>query len=374
MRLGPSHWPPPASRRWPRSRRPGARHGGTVIGGTPFSGEIGIGVMGVMGSNPDEAGRYNGLNTTGIDVLGNFDLSGRAALGLRRNPVLSNSSATIWSSRPAISSAAASAPAPPATAPKLRRQQQPGERRLAGVQRRRSGHLGGRVYYNSITYTGNVIDSLYTRQRRQALLNTGLAAVGRRDRRHHGPPSPPSPSRRWQRPAPCSPSRPARGVTSSAATSSTSGATGPSPAPSATSTRKARWRSRSTGRTAGWRLPCRSTTTPTATMRRPPTPPACIRRSIQYTYLALHRQQQLRHPALSVREYGEALSAVGGLFDAAQQQRALRDDDAGDQCHTEHAHQSERARRRGKAGRHVPAEHRRSWRGRSPAAAPVSST
>ena len=48
-----------------------------AIGGTPFSGEVGFGVMGVMGQNADQAGRYNGLNTTGVDVLGNFDLIGR---------------------------------------------------------------------------------------------------------------------------------------------------------------------------------------------------------------------------------------------------------------------------------------------------------
>ena len=29
-------------------------------------------MMGVMGNNPDQAGRYTGLNTDGIDFVGNF--------------------------------------------------------------------------------------------------------------------------------------------------------------------------------------------------------------------------------------------------------------------------------------------------------------
>ena len=33
-----------------------------------------------------------------------------------------------------------------------------------GVKLRRSGQLGGGTYYDTITYTGNVIDSLYTRR------------------------------------------------------------------------------------------------------------------------------------------------------------------------------------------------------------------
>jgi hypothetical protein len=64
----------------------------------PITGEVGIGVMGVMGQNADQAGRYNGLNTTGVDAIGNSTFAA-APLELRRNPVISTSTATIWSSR-----------------------------------------------------------------------------------------------------------------------------------------------------------------------------------------------------------------------------------------------------------------------------------
>ena len=49
-----------------------------AIGGTPVTGDIQIGVWRVMGNNPDQSGRYNGLNTTGFDIFGQFDLSARA--------------------------------------------------------------------------------------------------------------------------------------------------------------------------------------------------------------------------------------------------------------------------------------------------------
>jgi hypothetical protein len=40
---------------------------------------------------------------------------------------------------------------------------------------------------------------------------------------------------------------------------------------------------------------------------------------IQYTFSHFSDNNQLRHAALSDLEYGGAVSAVGGLFDAAQQ-------------------------------------------------------
>lgn len=42
----------------------------------PFTGEVDLGVMGVMGKNPDQAGRYNGLNTSGPDAVGAFKVQG----------------------------------------------------------------------------------------------------------------------------------------------------------------------------------------------------------------------------------------------------------------------------------------------------------
>ena len=39
----------------------------STIGGMPFTGDIEFGLMGVMGKNANQAGRYNGFNTTGLD-------------------------------------------------------------------------------------------------------------------------------------------------------------------------------------------------------------------------------------------------------------------------------------------------------------------
>ena len=44
--------------------------------------------MGVMGNNPDQAGRYNGLNTTGIDLVGEFRPIGAARWDSDGDPVL----------------------------------------------------------------------------------------------------------------------------------------------------------------------------------------------------------------------------------------------------------------------------------------------
>ena len=140
------------------------------------------------------------------------------------------------------------------------------------------------VTYDSITYTGNVIDSLYNVNGGMATLNNGLAPWGGatatkagkitsytdpaidRDRRHAAVPD--------RLPA----------ATSSAATLSLSGATGHLPARSAMSTRKARWRSRSTGPMAGPRLPCRSTMIPIVTMYSAAYTTPHLQALVQYTF------------------------------------------------------------------------------------------
>ena len=43
----------------------------------PYSGDLQIGIGGVAGTNPDQFGRYNGLNTTGIDLFGSFHFNYR---------------------------------------------------------------------------------------------------------------------------------------------------------------------------------------------------------------------------------------------------------------------------------------------------------
>src|ERR1039458_3821012 len=53
---------------------------GSAVGEAPYNynngNEFEFGLMGVGGKNPDQAGRYNGLTTTGVDAIGQFDFSG----------------------------------------------------------------------------------------------------------------------------------------------------------------------------------------------------------------------------------------------------------------------------------------------------------
>ena len=65
-----------------------------------ISGFAGIGLMGVFGHNPDQAGRYTGLNTNGLDIaITDFDVLGRSAWnsgGVRYYPT---STVRTWSYR-----------------------------------------------------------------------------------------------------------------------------------------------------------------------------------------------------------------------------------------------------------------------------------
>ncbi|HUB16668.1 MAG TPA: OmpA family protein [Acetobacteraceae bacterium] len=145
----------------------------------PFTGEVGFGVLGQFGRNPDEFGRYNGFNTNGVDVIGNFDLTGR-------QPWYSSSTRyyEFWGDNLVYQ-----------TGDKLGGGIGPGGLSAGnGFDSSISNHLfnegsvGFRVgdqgtwgvegYYNAITYTGNVIDSIYNVNGNTAFLNPGLFPYG----------------------------------------------------------------------------------------------------------------------------------------------------------------------------------------------------
>ncbi len=146
----------------------------TTIAGTPFTGEIGVGVMGVMGTNADQAGRYNGLNTTGIDILGDFDLTGRAPWNsggtryyeLQGNNLVFQTGNNLGSGVGSDNNWASSTSNSLANAGSL------------GFNVGDQGTWEGGVHFNSITYTGNVINSLYTVNGSQGFLNPNLAPWG----------------------------------------------------------------------------------------------------------------------------------------------------------------------------------------------------
>ncbi|HEY1932645.1 MAG TPA: MtrB/PioB family outer membrane beta-barrel protein [Acetobacteraceae bacterium] len=145
-----------------------------AVGGLPISGEFGFGIMGVMGTNPDQAGRYSGFNTNGVDILGHLDLQGRNAWnsgdtryfdfnidnftiqtgttlgsGLGNDSHWSDSITNAFSNNGSL-----------------------------GLRFGNQGTWEAGFFANSITYTGNVVDSLYTTSRNQATLNPGVSAYG----------------------------------------------------------------------------------------------------------------------------------------------------------------------------------------------------
>jgi len=143
------------------------------IGGSPISGEVGFGLLGQLGRNPDEFGRYNGFNTNGLDVLGNFDLGGGSPwysgdtryyefwgdnlnfqTGNRLGAGLTSDTFNSSVSNNLINEGS------------------------IGFKVGDQGTWGVTGYYNAITYTGNVIDSPYTVNGSTAFLNPGLYAYG----------------------------------------------------------------------------------------------------------------------------------------------------------------------------------------------------
>lgn len=140
----------------------------------PVTGDASLGLMGVMGRNPDQAGRYNGLNTTGIDLLGNFSLSGRDAWnsGGTRYFDLEGHNLTVQTGNQFGSGAGSGNGFANSTTNSI------GNEASISFTTGNQGTWGVGAYYNAITYTGNVIDSLYTVNGSNAYLNNNLAPWG----------------------------------------------------------------------------------------------------------------------------------------------------------------------------------------------------
>ena len=151
---------------------------GSAVGEAPYNytngNEIEFGVMGVVGKNPDQAGRYNGLTTNGINAIGQFDFSGSSPWDSGRtwyynftgenlvfqtgtglgSGISGDGSYISNTSNNLVNSGALNF--------------------AFGKQ----GTWEAGVYYDAISYTGNVIDSLYTLHGNQATLNPGVHLWG----------------------------------------------------------------------------------------------------------------------------------------------------------------------------------------------------
>jgi hypothetical protein len=149
----------------------------------PFTGSIGVGVMGVMGSNANQAGRYTGLNTTGVDVLGDiklnyrdpWDSGGTRYYSFEGNNLVLQTGNHLGTGIGGNNSWTSNT--------------NNGIANNGSVELRigDQGTWESRAYYDAITYTGNVIDSLYTVYGNQAVLNSGLTPWGGATASHPGP-------------------------------------------------------------------------------------------------------------------------------------------------------------------------------------------
>jgi hypothetical protein len=145
--------------------------------GTLITGDIGVGLMGVFGNNTDEAGRYNGLNTTGIDAYANFDLRGGAAWdsgGTRYYELQGNN--LVYQTGNRLGSGGNGLLKDNAWQNSVNNSL--GNEGSLSFKAGDQGTWGVSGYYNAITYTGNVIDSLYTINNGRGTLNNSLAPFG----------------------------------------------------------------------------------------------------------------------------------------------------------------------------------------------------
>ena len=219
------------------------------------------------------------------------------------------------------------------------------------------------ITYDAITYTGNVINSLYNVTGNTAVLNNGLAPWGGATATRAG------------RTSFTVPQLNATGAMLPFQTGvrrdliggnfKLSGTTGRSKVRSATSTKTARleqsfygpWGGTAFGMPVNYDTDRYDLSAAYTTHH--------LQALFQYTFSHFIDNVSFVNLPYPTSRHGGAIPAIGGLFDTAQQRRALSDVHGRNGRGAADPHQCERARRAGIAGRHVRSEHRRSlpvWR------------
>jgi hypothetical protein len=153
---------------------------GSAVGEAPFNynsgNEAEFGLMGVVGKNSDQAGRYNGLTTTGIDIIGQFDFS-------RSSPWDSGGTwfynltgeNLVFQTGTGLGSGCSVNCGSNYTSSTFNSLANNGSLNFVfGNQ----GSWQSSVYYDAITYTGNVIDSIYSVTGNHGQLNGSLSPWG----------------------------------------------------------------------------------------------------------------------------------------------------------------------------------------------------
>lgn len=140
----------------------------------PYSGEIQIGIGGLAGTNPDQFGRYNGLNTKGLDLFGAFHFNYRDPWdsGGTRYYQLDGDNLVYQAGNDLGSGVGSGNGWASSTSNSLF------NNGSVSIQAGDQGSWGVGLGYDAITYTGNVIDSLYTVNGSRAFLNPGLLPYG----------------------------------------------------------------------------------------------------------------------------------------------------------------------------------------------------
>src|SRR5271165_5246117 len=161
--------PPPVAPTTPPALIPGSL--GAYL---PTTGEVEIGAGGVAGHNPYYAGQYTGLNTSGANLVGQFDLGYRDAWdsgGTRYYQLFGdnlvfqtgNNFANNVNYNNAFTNKATNAIANAGS---------------VGVNFGQQGIWESGIDFRSIPYTGNIIDTPYTILGSRGALNPGLTTFG----------------------------------------------------------------------------------------------------------------------------------------------------------------------------------------------------
>lgn len=146
----------------------GATSGG-VPGASSHENDIELGVLGLGGTNPDQAGRYNGLTTRGVDVLGRFDFE--------RRPAGDSTWYYDFSGRNLVFQTGSYLGSAIGSDGNYRSRTANNLANIGSIDLGfgRQGSWESSLGFNSISYTGNVVDSLYSYSGDPlATLNSGL--------------------------------------------------------------------------------------------------------------------------------------------------------------------------------------------------------
>jgi Putative outer membrane beta-barrel porin, MtrB/PioB len=146
-----------------------------VDSGKGYTGSIGLGIRAVGANNANQAGRYDGLNTSGIGFgITDFNVLGRSFWNSDETRYYEFYGDNLfWNGSNRLGSGlGVDSDWVSHTNNKL------ANMGSVGIRFGDQGTWSANIGYDAITYTGNVIDSIYTMHGNQGFLNPGLTAFG----------------------------------------------------------------------------------------------------------------------------------------------------------------------------------------------------